>query len=232
MRIEVLAPGRAWAEAVSDELVAAVEASPELLLCLPTGATPRALYHHVAPRLDLSRATVVQLDEFGGLPVGDPARCDTMLAVDLLDRLAAPPARVLRLDPDDADHAGQCRAMEEAIAPGIDLTLLGLGANGHVALNEPGDTERGVRRVPLSASTADGALGYGASRRPEWGLTLGLDAIMASREVWLLVTGTHKAAILARALEGPVGIEVPASLLREHPGLVVLADADAAAQLS
>jgi len=232
MRIETLPPGRAWAESVGDGLVAQVGAVPDLLLCLPTGTTPRALYHHVAPRLDLSRATVVQLDEFGGLPVGDPARCDTMLAVDLLDRLERPPARVLRLDPDGDDPDAQCRAMDDAIASGLDLTLLGLGTNGHVALNEPGDADRGVRRVALSPSTADGALAYGASRRPEWGLTLGLDAIMASREIWLLVTGAHKAAILARALEGPVGIEVPASLLRDHPGLVVLADTDAAAHLS
>jgi len=86
--------------------------------------------------------------------------------------------------------------------------------------------------VTLADSTADGALGYGAAHRPTWGLTPGIDAMLAAGELWLLVNGAHKAAILARALEGPVGTDVPASRLREHPRLVVLADDAAAAALT
>lgn len=231
MRLEVLPPA-GWADDVARRLAARVAAEPDLRLCLPTGATPRPLYHALAPIVDLSRATVVLLDEFGGLPPGDPGRCDTMLAADLLDRLAAPPARYLRLDPDAPEPSAECDAMAQALAVGLDLVLLGIGANGHVALNEPGDPDRGVRRVMLTDATADGAVAYGASKRPTWGLTLGLDEILAAHEVWLLVTGAHKAAILARALDGPATPEVPASLIAAHPGLTVLADEDAAALLA
>lgn len=230
--LEVL-PGSEWAGEVAERLAAAVAAHPTMTLCLPTGATPRPVFHEVAARgLDLSRATVVQLDEFGGLPPGDPGRCDTMLRIDLFDRLAAPPARSLRLDPDAPDLEAECAALVRELVEPMDLVLLGIGANGHVALNEPGDPGLGIRRVELAESTAAGAVGYGAVRPPTWGLTLGIDAMLAAREVWLLVTGVHKAGILARALEGPVDASVPASRLREHPRLVVLADEDAAGALT
>lgn len=230
--LEVL-PRPTWAGEVATRLVAAVAGHPTLTLCLPTGATPRPVYRAAAAQgLDLSRATVVQLDEFGGLPPGDPGRCDTMLRVDLFERLTAPPGRSLRLDPDAADLDAECAAMARELDPPMDLVLLGIGANGHVALNEPGDPGHGVRRVALAPSTGDGAVGYGASERPTWGLTLGLDSILAAGEVWLLVNGAHKADILARALEGPVDLTVPASRLREHPRLTVLVDEDAASALA
>jgi glucosamine-6-phosphate deaminase len=231
--LRVCAPGD-WAASVAGRLVAAIEAHPTLRLCLPTGATPRPLYHELAARCDLTAATVVVLDEFGGLPVDDPARCDTMIRRDLLDRLAAPPAAVLHLDPDAEDLDMECRRFDhEVAAGGLDLVLVGIGMNGHIGLNEPGSGPASpTRRVELAETTRQGAAAYGAASPPSWGLTLGLDRILEAREVWLLATGPGKADVLREALEGPITPRLPASLLRSHPRLVVLADEAAAAGLA
>jgi 6-phosphogluconolactonase/glucosamine-6-phosphate isomerase/deaminase len=104
-----------------------------------------------------------------------------------------------------------------------------LGRNGHLALNEPGSPRSSTTRVvELAPTTAAGAVGYGARRRPTWGITVGLAELFGSREVWLLATGAHKAEIATRALTGPIGSDCPASFLQEHTNCRVMLD-DAAA---
>ncbi len=237
MRVEVVEETR-WAETVADRFCARLRQRPRLRVCLPTGRTPREPYAAVAARVaggqaSLAEAEVVLLDEFGGLPPDDPARCATMLARDLLDRLDAPPAAVHRLDPDTGDVDAECARYRRVVADGgLDLCLLGIGANGHVGLNEPGSApDAPTRRVALAPETIAAARQYGGDA-PQWGMTLGLAEILAAHEIWLLVAGGHKAGILAEALEGPVTPALPASLLREHARLLVLADEPAAAELS
>lgn len=237
MRVEVHDEA-GWAEAVAERLVARLAARPRLRVCLPTGGTPQGPYAAVAERLasgqaSLAEAEILLLDEFGGLAPGHPARCATMLARDLLDRLDAAPAAVHRLDPDAEDLDAECARFRRVVADGgLDLCLLGLGANGHVGLNEPGSAPDGpTRRVGLAPSSIAAAGRYGDAA-PTWGLTLGMAEILEAREVWLLVAGAHKAAVLAEALEGPVTPALPASLLRGHERLRVLADVPAAAALS
>lgn len=183
----------------------------------------------------LRGATVFLLDEFG-LPPGHPARCDGMIRRTLFDHLEGPPNRLFALDPGAADLTAECRRYEAAVeAGGLALTVLGLGRNGHLGLNEPGSnaTSR-TRRVALAPETMRHAEEYGREepQQPAWGLTMGIGTILDSEQIWLLVTGAHKAAILAKALNGPIGAEVPASFLRSHPNVVVLADEDAVAELS
>jgi glucosamine-6-phosphate deaminase len=105
--------------------------------------------------------------------------------------------------------------------------------NGHVGLNEPGSgPDSPTRVVGTAAATQEAALRrYGAGRAPVTGITLGMDRLLAAGEIWLLVTGSRKADILARALNGPEGDDCPASFLRRHPRLWVIADEGAAARL-
>jgi glucosamine-6-phosphate deaminase len=121
--------------------------------------------------------------------------------------------------------------MEAAIdaAGGLDLVVLGLGANGHVGMNEPGSAaDARTRVVELAPSTRDASIGYGATEPPTHGVTLGMATILAAREMWLLATGSRKRQVLSATLDGPLTPDVPASLLRRHPALRVIAD-DAAA---
>ena len=203
---------------------------PNARLCLPTGSTPRPVYRRAAKAIDFSSAEVFLLDEFGLLP-GDAARCDEMIRRDFLDLLQVPPAAFDTLDPQAGDLAVECRRFDKSVASGgLDLTMLGLGHNGHLGLNEPGSTpDSATRIVHLEQSTVVAADRYGPSSPPVWGLTLGMKAILESAEIWLLVTGPEKQEILNRVLEGPIGPDVPASFLRTHPRAVVLADESAAA---
>ena len=231
-RVEVLAPD-AWAGDVARRLAERLAAEPGLRLCLPTGDTPSPVYAALPAALaacdaSFARATVVQLDEWVGLPPGDPARCDLRLREELLRHLDPGPT-VVAIAVDELEPAAAAAAHDEA-ARDLDLVVLGLGMNGHVGFNEPGSTADSPTRVveldPVTLAAASER--YGATRRPQAGITVGLDRLLAAREVWLLVAGERKAGILQRALEGPESGDCPASFLRRHERLTVLAD-DAAA---
>lgn len=231
LRLEVFDDDE-WADRVVERWSRVMGAAPAARICLPTGATPAPMYAEAARSIDFSAATVFLLDEFD-LPVGNPARCDAMLHRDFLAHLGALPAATHALDPTAPDADAECRRFESIVdAGGLALTLLGLGGNGHLGLNEPGTrVDAPTRVVRLARSTTRAAARYDSNAEPEAGMTLGMRPILASDEIWLLVTGAHKAAILGRTLNGPIGSDVPATYLRNHPNAVVLADRSAADQL-
>ena len=227
----------AWADEVAAKFVDRLQSTPSLRVCLPTGATPIPVYDVLAARIErgdasFALATVILLDEWVGLPPGDPARCDTRLRAQLLDRLPVAPAAVHTIEVDAPDLEAAV-ARHAACSLDLDLVVLGLGMNGHVGFNEPGSfPESPTRVVRLAASSRQAAMArYGAATVPTAGITLGMDRILAAREVWLLVTGERKAGILRRALRDPEGPDCPASYLRRHRGLTVFTDPEAAARL-
>jgi glucosamine-6-phosphate deaminase len=235
--LEIL-PAAAWADRVASRLADRLKAEPALRLCLPTGETPAPLYGSLvrlagAGAVSFGGATVVLLDEYVGLDADDPARCIAQLRDQLLDRVDPPPARVHAIDVDERGPQAAAAELDRVAADGLDLALVGLGLNGHIGMNEPGsDAASPTRVVELDAPTAEVAVGrYGAARRPAAGVTLGMDRLLAARELWLLVTGERKAEVLERALRGPETPACPASYLRRHPRLVVFADEPAAALL-
>lgn len=220
------------------ELVAnRIRARGHLRLLLPTGHTPRGLYaalrdHARDGSLPAEGVTVLGLDEYLGLGAEDPRSFRADLDAELS---GIPLGRREALDgaaPDPAVEATRYQAVLDA-AP-IDLAVLGLGRDAHVAFNEPGArTEDGVRRVALHPTTiAAAADGFGGAEHvPREALTVGPRTLLSARELLLIVTGADKAAALQRALEAPVGPDVPASLLRAHPCLTVICDRAAAADL-
>lgn len=235
-RIRIL-PAEDWGGAVAAALADRLRGRPDLRICLPTGETPGPLYAALAEaerRGDVSFAasTLVMLDDWLGLPPGDPARGEVMLRRELVDRLRVPPRRFVAIDVDGPDPAAAA-ARHDREAIGLDVALLGLGANGHVGFNEPGSgPDAPTRVVPLAESTGETAVAhYGASRRPIAGITIGLARLLEADAVWLLVTGERKAEVLRRALLDPEGSDCPASYLRRHPSLTVFADEPAAALL-
>jgi glucosamine-6-phosphate deaminase len=228
MRVEVL-PADSWAEAVTDAFNDRLGSSG-LRICLATGATPIPVYG-MLPTNALARATVFLLDEFGELPIGHPGRCETMLRTALLDRV--PAAGFHFPDVDALDLEVECGRYRDLINDGgLDLAVLGLGTNGHLGLNEPGSAaNQPTRVVELTEETREGARKYGADPPPTWGLAVGLAEILAAREVWLLVTGSAKAPVLAQVVSGKVTDQIPATVLRTHPNAVIWADEDAASLL-
>ena len=225
--------GRLGAELIANRL----RAGRPLRLLLPTGRTPEGMYGVLrnlaaAGGLDAGRAEVFQLDEYAGLGPADPRSFAATLqrsigglgfrAVHLLDGAAG----------DEAAERERHQAALEA-AP-LDLAVLGLGRDGHVAFVEPGGPlHAGVHRVALTRATrrdAAGAFG-GEEAVPREALTVGLGTLWSAQAVVVLVTGAAKAPALRAMLQEPPSPACPASLLRTHPRLVVVCDRAAAGLL-
>jgi glucosamine-6-phosphate deaminase len=224
LRVEVL-PAARWGERVAGEWADRLGSNPRLRMCLASGGTPGPAYQAlVSGGASMADAEVILLDEFIGLPTGHPGRCESMLRRQLIDLVEV--GRFHRIDVDADDFDAECSRIDELIAQGgIDLAVLGLGLNGHLGMNEPG-SEPGdpTRVVELAPKTRDGLGRYGIDASLDRGLTVGMAQLPTATEVWLLVTGERKRAILRRVLEGSVGPDCPASYLREHPNAVIWAD--------
>lgn len=237
MRVEVH-PAEHWADVVAAELAATLGRPGGARVCLATGSTPAPVYRRVpaalaALGLDAGASIVVLLDEYVGLPPDDPARCDAQLRSQLIERLHPPPAFV-PIPVDDLPPAAAAAALDRVAAAGLDLAIVGLGLNGHVGMNEPGSAPSAPTRVveiaPITSRVA--VERYGATAAPTAGVTLGIDRLLGAAELWLVVSGAAKADMLRAVLEQPPDSARPASFLRRHPRLRVIADEPAARLLA
>jgi glucosamine-6-phosphate deaminase len=221
------------------ELVAnRLRARPGLRLLLPTGRTPGGMYAALRARaaandLPVGEASVFQLDEYVGLGPGDARSFAATLRRDL-DGLRF--AALHLLDGTAADPLAEARRHQAQLdAAPIDLAVLGIGRDGHVAFDEPGTLpEEDARVVGLSQTTiADAAAAFGGEDQvPRKAITVGLRTLRETRAILLLVSGEAKARALRAMLEEPVSTRRPASLLRDHPRLTIIADRAAAALLA
>ena len=211
-----------------------LRARPGLRLVLPTGHTPLGLYaalraHNAEGSLLAAQATLFQLDEYLGLRPDDPRSYRAYLRRELagIEFGAFHGLDGSAVDPED--ECARHQALLDA-AP-LDLVVLGLGRDGHVAFDEPGSpVGAGTRRVRLHATTREDAASDfgGLANVPEEALTVGLRTLRSARELLMLVTGAAKADALHAMLAGEPSENCPASLLRDHPRLTVVADGDAA----
>ena len=215
-----------WAEVAANRLTETINGKERL--CLATGSTMTPFYAAIAGKTGLDGLTIFLLDEFGGLPEDDPGRCETMIRRDLLSKATGRP-RVRLPDVDASDPDNEAARYGDLIGDGgLDLAIVGLGLNGHIGMNEPGSTaDLTTRVVELDSVTAENAASYGATETPTWGITVGLAELLVARELWLLVTGSRKREILRRALDDPIGPDLPATFLREHPNAALFADESA-----
>lgn len=231
MRLILLPDAKALALHLAEGVAALVKAQPQAVLILPSGRTPELAYGHLARwvamgQWDPSGVTAFALDEVVGWGAGDAHSFATYHAEHVWKAWGLAPERCHVPDgkaPNPSAEARRYDALLKAAAPPA-LSLLGLGANGHVAFNEPAAT------LPVGAGEV--ALAPGSAGGAERGITLALDAIGSAQRVWLAAAGPRKAGAAKAMLEGPLDPLCPASLLRIHPQLTVLLDAEAAAQLS
>jgi len=168
----------------------------------------------------------VQLDEYLGLADDDRRALFGWMDRTVLTPLGIDAGRVERL-PTEGDVATACAAFDGSLAArgGIDLAILGLGTNGHLGFNEPpSDEASATRAVELTPATIAANARYwgGEADVPTRAVTLGLRALLEARHILLLVSGVAKHDIIRRALEGPVGQDVPASFVRHATGSVTV----------
>jgi glucosamine-6-phosphate deaminase len=227
----------------ADVLEAAVRAKPATVLGLATGSTPLPAYrelirrHQAGDGPSYAAVTCFNLDEYVGLPPGHEQSYRATIARELTDGLGISPQRVNGPDPspDALPTAGQ--RYEELIraAGGVDVQLLGIGADGHLAFNEPGSSLASRTRIKtLTAQTRkDNARFFDSPDQvPVHDLTQGLGTILQARHLLLIATDEGKAVAVAAAVEGPVSASCPASALQLHPHATLLLDPAAAARLA
>ena len=228
---------------LAQEIADLVRGRTRAVLGLATGDTPSGVYRELArmrreEALDFGRVSTFNLDEFLGLPPHDPRAFERWTEERVFEPLGIPREHrhIPAVDASHATVAERCAAYELAIreAGGIDLLLLGIGRNGHVAFNEPGAPREGrTREVELHPWTReDAAAAFGGiASVPARAVTMGVATILAAKRLRVLAFGARKAAVVRRALEGPIGPEVPASFLRGHRDLRIWLDREAASEL-
>lgn len=241
MEVLVLDDAAAVARVAADVVQTLVTRAPRAVLGLATGSSVLGLYEELSRRvgageLSLSGVSGFLLDEYVGLPPDHPQAYRTVIATELLSRVDVRPGAVQGPQAERADVGAACEEYEERIAAagGIDLQLLGIGTDGHVAFNEPGSSLASRTRIKtLTARTrADNARFFDdPDDVPRHVLTQGLGTVLDARHLLMLATGERKADAVAAMVEGPLTARCPASVLQLHRYATVLLDAAAASHL-
>lgn len=231
------------AEGLAARLVAdRVRAKPDLVLGCATGRSMEGIYRelvrmHEDAGLDFSQVRTFNLDEYVGLAPEDPRSYHAYMREHLFDRVNIQLGNTRIPNGAADDLEGEARQYEALIASvgGIDIQLLGLGSTGHIGFNEPLSSlmSRTREKALAPATRRQNAPLFGGDENavPTRALTMGVGTILDARELLMVVTGGHKADILARATEGPITSMVSATALQLHPHCVVLVDEAAAAKL-
>lgn len=211
------------------------------VLGLATGSSPLAVYDELVRRheagLSFAEVKGFLLDEYVGLPAGHPEGYRTVIERELVSRVDLDPAAVLGPDGAASDLVAGCAAYEAAMreAGGVDLQILGIGTDGHVAFNEPGSSLASRTRIKtLTEQTRrDNARFFDGDVEavPRHVLTQGLGTIMEARHLVLIALGRAKAEAVHQMVEGPISAMWPATILQMHPHVTVLLDDGAASRL-
>ncbi|MEZ5285460.1 MAG: glucosamine-6-phosphate deaminase [Vicinamibacterales bacterium] len=235
MTVDSHADAPAVAAALASRVLDAVARRPSLVLGLPTGRTPKLLYAELRRRsaggaADWSAVRTFNLDEFVGLISGEEGSYRDYMERELFSAVGIPPAHAGFLNGGAPDLDAECDRYERAIAEagGMDLLILGIGANGHVGFNEPADALHArTHRASLAAATrASNAYLFGgdAQRVPAEALSMGMATILRARAIVLLATGPEKRAAVTAMVRGPIRTSLPASFLQLHPDVTVMVD--------
>lgn len=214
---------------------------PNCVLGLATGSTPIGTYDQLVEwynkgDLDFSEVTTVNLDEYKGLPCTNDQSYYYFMHQHLFDRVNIDPERTNVPNGMEPDAEKECGRYEELIRSlgGVDLQLLGLGHNGHIGFNEPGEAfEKETHCVDLTESTIEANKRFFASADdvPKQAYTMGIKTIMQAKKILIVVNGENKADIVERAFFGPVTPEVPASILQLHNDVTLVGDEAALAKI-
>ncbi|MCL3860383.1 glucosamine-6-phosphate deaminase [Actinotalea sp. K2] len=230
------------ANLAADAVEALLRRRPDAVLGLATGSSPLAVYdelarRHAQGRISFARARAFLLDEYVGLPADHPERYRTVIERELVSRVDFATDAVHGPDGSADDLPAACARYEEAIAAsgGVDLQILGIGTDGHVAFNEPGSSLASRTRVKTltDQTRQDNARFFGGDVEavPHHVLTQGLGTIREARHLVLLASGRAKAEAVHQLVEGPVSAMWPATVLQHHPHVSVLLDEGAAGRL-
>jgi len=218
-----------------------IKEKPDIVLGLATGGTPVGMYQeliriHKQGEVDFSRVKSFNLDEYVGLSGNHPQSYRYFMNDNLFNHINIDKANTYVPDGKYEDVAANCRKYEEDIKAqgGVDLQLLGIGSNGHIAFNEPGSPlDSRTREVSLTEETIkDNARFFeNESEVSRKAVTMGIATILEAKKIVLLATGNNKTEAVKKAIKGLANPDVPASFLQNHPDCIFVIDKQAAGGL-
>lgn len=226
---------------VADLFSSAIESNPASVLGLATGGTPVDVYRllvkqHQTTGLDFGRARSFNLDEYVGLGADHSQSYRYFMNQHLFDHVNFQADHTHVPEGTASDLLMHAENYEQLVREcgGIDLQLLGIGSNGHIAFNEPGSSfDSRTRVVELSEETiqANARFFESMDQVPRSAITMGIGTILEAKRIVLMATGAGKAEAIAQAIQGEVSSENPASALQLHRNVVFVLDQAAASQL-
>ena len=241
MKVIVKATSEEMSKAAAQIFADRIKNKPNIILGLATGGTPVKMYKelirlHKETGLDFSNVITFNLDEYLGISEDHDQSYRYFMNDNLFNHININKENTHVLNGKAADAAKECKEYEEAIkkAGGIDIQLLGIGGNGHIAFNEPGSAKDSrTRVVDLKSETiTDNARFFkDESEVPRQALSMGNGTILEAKEIVLIADKASKADAIAKSVEGPATEDVPASLLQAHANTTFVVDKDAANNL-
>ncbi|ROS52504.1 glucosamine-6-phosphate deaminase [Frigoribacterium sp. PhB24] len=223
------------------KIASVVQKKPAAVIGLATGSSPQVVYADLQRRVEAGEISFAEargfaLDEYVGIPLEHPESYASVIARDVIGPLGFDPSRVRVPDGRAGDLEAAAREYDAAIrdAGGVDVQILGIGANGHIGFNEPTSSFASRTRVKtLAPSTREANARFFESldQVPAHCMTQGLGTILDAHELVLVAHGAAKAAAVAAAIEGPLSSFVPGSALQLHESATVVLDEEAAAGL-
>ncbi len=241
MQVHMYKDTQAIGAAAASLFAARVIENPHAVLGLATGSTPIPTYAKMAElyacgAVDYSGVTTFNLDEYVGLDHDHPQSYYYFMMENLFRHINVPVENIHVLSGTATDPEKECAAYEKMIeeAGGIDLQILGIGRNGHIAFNEPDEYfAPATHVVNLTQSTIEANTRFFSSSDevPRQALTMGIGSIMKARAIVLIATGADKAEAVRALVKGPVSPSCPASILQLHPQATIMLDAPAASLL-
>ena len=218
-----------------------INSKPNAVLGLATGSTPLGMYKelvrmHEEESLDFSHVATFNLDEYVGLPPGHPQSYHYFMHENLFKHINIEPQNIHIPSGTTSNYKAFCQWYEQRIEQcgGIDVQILGIGSDGHIAFNEPGSSLGSRTRIKtLSKETIDDNARFFTKKEdvPIYAITMGVGTVLEARKLLLLANGASKAKAIADAIEGPISCMCTASVLQLHPDSMLFLDDKAAGKL-
>ena len=232
MKIKNLANYDLMSVEAADLIYSELISNPDLLFCGASGSSPLGTYKKLVEKYIVNvsvfkKLRLIKLDEWGGISMDDAQSCETFLQQNIVKPLQLKSNQYISFDSNPSDRVGECRRVGSYLQNNgpVDLCVLGLGLNGHVAFNEPASfLQPNCHVSDLSQASLKHPMAINMSEKPTFGLTLGMADILQSRKILMLVTGVGKSDVVKEFFSKKITPQLPASFLWLHPNVTCLVD--------
>lgn len=240
MKVEIYPDYQTLSRATTDLIVTYIKSKPNSLVCLASGHTPMGVFECLVKdvkekKVDISQCVFVGLDEWVGIGPKQDGSCRLMMDQFFFHPLNIPAKQIHFFDAlsDDLQHEADKINSVIGWNGGLDIMLVGIGTNGHIAMNEPGTSFDSIAHVSELAEETKvvGQKYFKSSTELKYGITLGLKHFHESKLPVLMANGSKKSAVMKRVMEEKPGEHLPASIVHQMPHAYVMLDEEAAAAM-